>query len=347
MSRTALHNDVPERIHPEDGDEECPICHSKRYLRRDMRFLINPECYHRMCESCIDRIFSHGPAPCPVAGCGKTLRRHRFRAPTFQDLQLEREVDIRKRVSQVFNKQEDDFDTLLDYNNYLNDVEDITHNLIHNIEVDAMEQRLREYEAANRQAITENSKRSNQGMRDEKRRLASEKEQARLRQQSAASEAQAYKAERDAARRNVISQLATGRGDADTIARRGQTVLKKSKALREQYERRPEPVDTGFQVKGLKKTVKAGPVNPYDPFDGLTAKHEYGIVHDNYRWQPLEQAKKDRRIMAGGYDIDEYCSRMLTDLYVGFGVFVGEDEDVATAGAGMAAMTDTVMTDVS
>ncbi len=62
---------------------------------------MNPECYHRMCESCVDRLFSHGPAPCPVAGCHRTLRKHRFRKQTFESIQVEREVDIRKRIAKV------------------------------------------------------------------------------------------------------------------------------------------------------------------------------------------------------------------------------------------------------
>ena len=77
----------------------CPICKQTRYFKKDLRFLINPECYHKMCESCVDRIFSQGPAPCPVAGCAKTLRKQRFRSPTFADLQVEREVDIRRRIA--------------------------------------------------------------------------------------------------------------------------------------------------------------------------------------------------------------------------------------------------------
>jgi len=67
-----------------------------------MRFLVNPECYHKMCESCVDRIFSQGPAPCPVAGCGRTLRKQRFRKQTFEDIQVEKEVDIRRRVAKTY-----------------------------------------------------------------------------------------------------------------------------------------------------------------------------------------------------------------------------------------------------
>ncbi len=85
-----------------DPSDICPVCKSARYLNPNMRFLINPECYHKMCESCVDRIFSQGPAPCPVAGCARTLRKQRFRLPKFEDLQIEREVDVRRRVAAMY-----------------------------------------------------------------------------------------------------------------------------------------------------------------------------------------------------------------------------------------------------
>lgn len=102
-SLTATRTVRQSLLQPADGSpltstEVCPVCKSSRYLNPDMRFLINPECYHKMCESCVDRIFSSGPAPCPVAGCHKTLRKNRFRKQTFEDIGVEREVDIRRRV---------------------------------------------------------------------------------------------------------------------------------------------------------------------------------------------------------------------------------------------------------
>lgn len=84
------------------SEEQCPVCKTSSYLNKSMRFLVNPECYHRMCESCVDRIFSAGPAPCPIAGCKRTLRKARFRKQTFEDLSIEREVDIRKKVMVMY-----------------------------------------------------------------------------------------------------------------------------------------------------------------------------------------------------------------------------------------------------
>ena len=65
-----------------------------------------------------------GPAPCPI--CQRTLRKNKFRLQTFEDTLVEREVDLRKRIARTFNKTEEDFPTLKDYNDYLEEVENIS-----------------------------------------------------------------------------------------------------------------------------------------------------------------------------------------------------------------------------
>ena len=92
----------PSACRTDAASDVCPVCKSSRYLNPNMKFLVNPECYHKMCESCVDRIFSHGPAPCPIAGCARTLRKGKFREATFEDLKVEREVDIRRRVASMY-----------------------------------------------------------------------------------------------------------------------------------------------------------------------------------------------------------------------------------------------------
>jgi rRNA maturation protein Nop10 len=49
------------------------------------------------CESCIDRLYTLGPAPCPV--CGKTLKKMTFIPQTFEDLVVEKEVSIRRKLA--------------------------------------------------------------------------------------------------------------------------------------------------------------------------------------------------------------------------------------------------------
>jgi rRNA maturation protein Nop10 len=49
------------------------------------------------CESCIDRLYTLGPAPCPI--CGKTLKKMTFIPQTFEDLVVEKEVSIRRKLA--------------------------------------------------------------------------------------------------------------------------------------------------------------------------------------------------------------------------------------------------------
>ncbi|KAJ8122569.1 hypothetical protein ONZ43_g1273 [Nemania bipapillata] len=139
----------------------CPVCKRVRYLNTDMEFLINPECYHPMCSNCVTNIFKSGPAQCPYATCTKTLRQRGFRSAFFGDLAVEREVDIRRRVAAAYNMVEDDFETLRDYNNYLQDVEDLTFDLISggDAERDAAEQKLLHREQQFREEIERNKRR--------------------------------------------------------------------------------------------------------------------------------------------------------------------------------------------
>ena len=80
-------------------EDQCPVCKSDKYLNPKLRLLVSA-CYHKMCESCIDRLFTLGPAPCPI--CGKTLRKLGFMPQTFEDLTVEKEVAVRRRLAKEY-----------------------------------------------------------------------------------------------------------------------------------------------------------------------------------------------------------------------------------------------------
>lgn len=82
----------------DEDDEICPVCKSTKYLNPKMNLLVSP-CYHRLCETCINRIFTHGSAPCPI--CATILRKGNFVVATFGDLVVEKELRIRKIVSKA------------------------------------------------------------------------------------------------------------------------------------------------------------------------------------------------------------------------------------------------------
>lgn len=105
----------------------CPMCKISTYLNPNIKIYISP-CYHILCESCLFRLFTNIQAPCP--GCGTILRKINYISQTFEDMAVERECKIRKQLMRYYFKEEQDFETTLEYNDYLEDFENIVFELL-------------------------------------------------------------------------------------------------------------------------------------------------------------------------------------------------------------------------
>lgn len=77
----------------------------------------------------------------------------------FEDPMVEKEVDIRKRILKDYNKKEDDFETLEDFNNYLEEIETLVFNLCNNIDIITTNKRIEMYKKENREVIMKNKSR--------------------------------------------------------------------------------------------------------------------------------------------------------------------------------------------
>jgi CDK-activating kinase assembly factor MAT1 len=75
---------------------------------------------------------------------------------TFDDLYVEKEVNIRRKVGRYFNKRPEDFGTLREYNNYLEETEELIFNLINNVNVQDTNDRIERYRQENRDLINRN-----------------------------------------------------------------------------------------------------------------------------------------------------------------------------------------------
>lgn len=253
-----------------------------------------------------------------------------------------------------FNRREDEFESVQDYNDYLNDVEDITYDLIHRVNVEAAEAKLRAYAESNAASIKENASLAEEEANAWEAAQAEEKEQARLRREAAVREDEEIARERIEGRRDVLNQLASGHGDAKKIT---QSHLKRSSQARasgstpmlpssssripasgaSSAANAPAPANGapggGFHIKGLKKRLPKEPEKPYDPFDGDTDTRQYSVVKERYDWGFLDGfTKAVPAAVAGGYDFQEYYSRALCDAFAGFTVFV-QDELASTTNA--------------
>lgn len=64
-----------------------------------------------------------------------------------------KEMSIRKRIANIYNKREENFPSLREYNDYLEEVEDMIFNLIEGIDVPAIEAKIAEYQRENAEQI--------------------------------------------------------------------------------------------------------------------------------------------------------------------------------------------------
>ncbi|KUJ09526.1 RNA polymerase II transcription factor-like protein B subunit 3 [Mollisia scopiformis] len=327
-----IRNGASKSLESNPSDDICPVCKSNRYLTPSLQFLINPECYHKMCSTCVDRIFTSGPASCPVRYCGKTLRKKGFHKAFFGDLKVERECDIRKRVGAVYNKRQDEFETLLDWNNYLENVEGLVFDLVEGGKEDKMraEEKLRAYKERNLGEIEANKRAGLEEIEMEKRRERAEKEAARQRRLAAVREAEEEKMDVEKSRREVLEKLASGEGDAREITEMAQkVVLKKSGARRIASEAilqsNGSAKDPNLTIRGLKKREAPVAEKPYEPFGGVDLAPSRYVLQEDYDSEWLANAKKDQRHAAGGFSLHEYYARTMFEAFSGLGVFI-EDE---------------------
>jgi len=105
------------------------------------------------CNRCIEREFGkHREFPCPV--CNTTVKRVTLTQRTLDAVQCEKDTSWRRRLLAVYNKTEADFPSLKEYNDYLEEVEDMIYSIV-NEEPDAEDckAKIKEYEQAHRAEI--------------------------------------------------------------------------------------------------------------------------------------------------------------------------------------------------
>ncbi|KZZ90156.1 CDK-activating kinase assembly factor MAT1 [Moelleriella libera RCEF 2490] len=340
---------------PAEQDETCPVCKTTRYFNRDMEFLINPECYHRMCKTCVERIFKDGPNQCPYATCHKTLRLRGFKSAFFSDLTIEREVDIRRRVAQVFNKVEDDFETLDDYNEYLYMVECLTSDLVdgNGTAKTKAEAQLAEWEAKHKAEIERNKKLARESDEARQKRIAAEQEEARQRRMQHLQEEADEKASAARFREEMLDSLQNAEtGQANQAVNK---ILLKKRGMQKRDSAKDAyaagTAGSGLSIRGLRDKARGGSGaaddnKPYDPFGGLNLVPERVDLAPerlrDYHSSWIDVIRSKNEYLVGGYSADEYISRALYEAFSGLGVYIGEettDRSVSTIGAREAAAT--------
>ncbi|THH10284.1 hypothetical protein EW145_g1425 [Phellinidium pouzarii] len=305
-------------------EDQCPVCKSDRYLNPKLRLLVSA-CYHKMCESCIDRLFTLGPAPCPI--CNKTLRKLAFMPQTFEDLSVEKEVAVRRRLAKDFNKHREDFPDAKSYNNYLEEVEDITFNLINDIDIPETEERIAKFRRENAVLIEANIQRdeSYAALLREQEELDRQRRGERARE--LAREEEEAREARETERRELIDTLENSSKDARALV--AQAARRQREKERADRERRERMAGAGAETSAARAmraraAVSAMPDVPHVPLqdDWYAYEDKFTIRTEGY-YDPMSEAvRRDREgiMKAGGYAVDEAWERALRYAVAGLGI---------------------------
>ena len=214
--------------------------------------------------------------------------------------------------------------TLRAWNDYLENVETLTFNLLCNIDVKETEAKLAAYAAQNAESIAQNAKLESAEHTNAEAQFAAQKEQAKIRREESLREDEEERRDRVQESREAQERIAHGAA--------AKVVLKKSTARRKDVGRSAGTTGAEghmdapiFEIQGLRPVVAQAPKEAYDPFGGMVFKSEYYVLRQNNEHPWLEKARGDPVITTGGYDVEEYCARASMEAFSGLGVFIGED----------------------
>ncbi|GLG97568.1 hypothetical protein R5R35_011841 [Gryllus longicercus] len=302
-------------------DQICPRCKTSKYRKPSMKLMVNV-CGHALCEACVDLLFLKGAGSC--LECNVPLRRCNFRVQLFEDPMVEKEVDIRRRVLRDFNKREEDFNTLREYNDYLEEVESIVYNLTNNIDIIATNKKIEQYKKDNRDTIMRNKSKVSRDELEIERLIEMEKAHEEIRRKECLKLEEEEKKKKIRAKEALIDELMFSSADARNIL---ETFAQNAKE--EVKAQAPVPKATQFSTGigfGMQQQSGFLPLPKVDegvPFiysameietDGPEPPHWHDIEKTGYVKNVRSETDQER---AGGYQANIACLRALQEALLG------------------------------
>ncbi|CAG8487585.1 15663_t:CDS:2 [Cetraspora pellucida] len=298
----------------QDPDEECPVCRNTRYLTPNMRLLVS-ECYHKMCQSCIDRLFANGATECPIPGCKKTLRKISFVEPTFEDLSVEKEVRIRKKLAQQFNKRREDFNAPKEYNDYLEMVEKLVWNLNNDIDLEKTKARIESFATENREIIARNAKKQFEEEEWASRVQDNERKKKKKNFEEYTNKLAEEKKAKEAHKAEVIELLANSTESAKSILEKKGVARKKSNIRIKDSLDNDNNDGIGELLIGLDKVSQEEETKEFDPIASEYMDIDHYTLKDKYYDTYLPTPSLIMR--AGGYNPKFAYERSLQSAFSG------------------------------
>lgn len=268
-------------------------------------------------------IICSGAGSCPE--CGIALRRSNYRVQLFEDAMVEKEVDIRKRVLRDYNKKEEDFANLRDYNDYLEEIETIIFNLVNNIDIVITNKKIESYKKENKDLIMKNKSKSTRDEYELEELLELEKQQEELRKKELRQEEEEIKKKKIREKEALIDELMFSTENAKNIM---ETFAQNAQQSKEEAKEVPvskiSQFSTGIQfgrqsqVGFLPVPVEEGPQFEYTPLvlptEGPKPPSEIDLEPNGYLNNVRIETEQER---AGGFKSQISCLRALQEALVG------------------------------
>jgi CDK-activating kinase assembly factor MAT1 len=159
-------------------------------------------------------------------------------------------VDIRRRILKDFNKQEDDFETLREFNDYLEMVEDIIYNLTNNLEILETNKKILAYKDQHKEQIIKNRSKHSKDAIEIEDILAMENKESSQRKIELEVLEKAEKLAKVSNKEKLIDDLMFGEEDASKIL-----AEHREKVAREERNKAAFSQETGGQEK-VQEVVK-------------------------------------------------------------------------------------------
>lgn len=197
-----------------DEDQTCPRCKTSKFRNPSMKLMVNV-CGHPLCETCVNLLFAKGSGTC--VQCDTPLRRSGFRVQLYEDSHVEKDLDIRRRILREYNKQEHDFQTLREYNDYLEEVETIIYNLVNELDVLETNKKIEAYKRDNKETIARNRGCLREEQEELQEILHVERQQEQERREQETCRQRDERNSREQRKQALIDELSTSHGNARAI----------------------------------------------------------------------------------------------------------------------------------
>jgi len=232
-------------------EQSCPRCKTTSYRNKSLKLLVNI-CGHKLCQTCVDVLFTRPSAACPQ--CGIALRRSDYREQQFEDSSVEREVDIRKKITKIYNQREEEFQSLADFNDYLEEIEVIIFNMANKIDEEETKRKVDQYKKDHEKQIKKNNSKIHEEEAYFKASVELEKKTAEERRKKLIEDEQDMVKKKKKDKESLINDLIYANAPADEV------MARHAQIKRQQEEEEREKKSFFFSEKNKNNLITNTPV---------------------------------------------------------------------------------------